>query len=86
MIATPGHTGGHQSVVLDGARRPIVLAGQAIYSKAELERRLRDGTSDDEGDETAEGPGYLGSVQGILELGPRRVYFSHDAESWSAPV
>jgi glyoxylase-like metal-dependent hydrolase (beta-lactamase superfamily II) len=82
VIATPGHTGGHQSVVLDVGSRPIVLAGQAISSKAELETRLRDGTAGDD-EATGEGPGYLASVQRLLDLRPRRVHFSHDAESWS---
>ena len=85
VISTPGHTGGHQSVVLDGGRRPVVLAGQAIYSKSELERRLGQGASGDD-DETGEGPGYLDSVRRILDLRPRRVHFSHDAESWSDPA
>src|SRR3954447_10306392 len=37
VLSTPGHSPGHQSVVFDTADGPVVLAGQAIYSKAEYE-------------------------------------------------
>ena len=37
VLSTPGHSPGHQSVVFDTADGGVVLAGQAIYSKAEYE-------------------------------------------------
>lgn len=82
VISTPGHTGGHQSLVLDGADRPIVLAGQAIYSKAEYEHILEHGTLTDD-DPPPDPDGYLASANRILELRPQRVHFSHDSATWS---
>lgn len=82
IIATPGHTGGHQSVVLDQADRPIVLAGQAIYSKAECERIAVHGTLTDD-DPPPDPVGYLASANRILGLRPQRVHFSHDAAIWN---
>ena len=35
VVATPGHTPGHQSLVVDGPDGPIVLAGQACYTVGE---------------------------------------------------
>ena len=80
IIATPGHTGGHQSLVVDGVDGPIVLAGQAIYSRGECERIAEDGNllEVDESDPDA----YRASASRLLELRPRRVHFSHDAEVW----
>src|SRR3954454_16026003 len=37
VLSTPGHSPGHQSVVFDTADGLVVLAGQAICSKAEYE-------------------------------------------------
>ena len=37
LIPTPGHTAGHQSLVLDAADGTVVLAGQAVQSRAEWE-------------------------------------------------
>ena len=81
IIATPGHTGGHQSVVLDEADRPVVLAGQAIYSKEEYEHLTEHRTLTHD-DPPPDPSGYLASANRILGLRPRRVHFSHDAASW----
>ena len=35
LVATPGHTAGHQSLVVDTADGPVVLAGQACYTAGE---------------------------------------------------
>ena len=83
IIATPGHTGGHQSLVLDEADQPIVLAGQAVYSKAELEHIAEAATLAGE-DPPPDPASYLASANRILELRPRRVHFSHDASIWNA--
>ena len=37
LIPTPGHTAGHQSLVLDAEDGTVVLAGQAVQSRAEWE-------------------------------------------------
>lgn len=81
VIATPGHTGGHQSLVLDGGDAPVVLAGQAIYAKAEYDHIAAHGTLLDD-DPPPDPERYLASARRIIELRPRRVHFSHDTAVW----
>ncbi|MGZ8437688.1 MAG: N-acyl homoserine lactonase family protein [Candidatus Limnocylindrales bacterium] len=35
LVPTPGHTPGHQSMLIDGSRGRIAIVGQAFYSRAE---------------------------------------------------
>jgi len=85
VLATPGHTSGHQSVVVDaGEDAPVVLAGQAVYTRAEYahiaEHRSLPQDDDDAG---APDDRYLASALTLVDLGPRRVHFSHDAAVWT---
>ena len=41
LASTPGHTAGHQSVICRLADRDLVIAGDAIYTIGQLERRTR---------------------------------------------
>jgi glyoxylase-like metal-dependent hydrolase (beta-lactamase superfamily II) len=82
IVATPGHTGGHQSLVLDRADGPIVLAGQAIYSRAECEHLAAHGTP---GDADPDSDDSVASANRLLALHPRRVHFSHDKAVWHRP-
>jgi len=81
ILSTPGHTAGHQSLVVETRHSRIALAGQAVYLRVEYEEIL-DG-----------GPGYGGGVEPeqtlqsarrLVEQQPARVYFSHDHAAWSA--
>jgi glyoxylase-like metal-dependent hydrolase (beta-lactamase superfamily II) len=83
VMSTPGHTPGHQSLVIDTPEGTVALAGQAIYSKAEYERIRTTGAApeDDPPPNPAE---YLASASRLIELEPRRVYFSHDRAVWNA--
>jgi N-acyl homoserine lactone hydrolase len=65
---TPGHTGGHQSLVVRLDDGTVVLAGQTHSSAAEF------GV-----DAAAGGPAWL---DGLLALDPRRVLFAHDGTVW----
>lgn len=82
VISTPGHTRGHQSLVIDTPDGTVALAGQAIYSKLEYEHIRMTGTVP-EGDSPPDPAGYLASATRLLELEPRRVYFSHDRSVWN---
>jgi N-acyl homoserine lactone hydrolase len=77
VLSTPGHTPGHQSLVLEGAGRRVVLAAQCAYHADEVrtgEPRVNN-LHDPSWHEAA-----AGSLRRIGELGPASVQLSHDAE------
>ena len=79
VVATPGHTVGHQSLVVATSRGPVVLAGQALYTPGEWagEPAAREGRSraPDQG-------AYDRSVERLKALHPVEVDFGHDREVW----
>jgi N-acyl homoserine lactone hydrolase len=80
LVPTPGHTPGHQSLVLDTAEGAIVLAGQAVQSRAEW-----DGGADETVSGLPDAPdpsAYERSVAHLRSLDPVRVHFAHDAAIW----
>jgi glyoxylase-like metal-dependent hydrolase (beta-lactamase superfamily II) len=81
LVATPGHTRGHQSVAITTPRGTVVLAGQACYSAGEWE-----GDPDAlEGRNAAPDiAAYDASIERLRALEPSRVYFAHDRAVWSA--
>jgi glyoxylase-like metal-dependent hydrolase (beta-lactamase superfamily II) len=83
IMSTPGHTPGHQSLVIDTPEGIIALAGQAIYSKSEYEHIKTTGAAPED-DPPSDLAGYLASAARLIELEPRRVYFSHDRAAWNA--
>lgn len=84
LLPTPGHTSGHQSLVLEAPEGTIVLAGQALQSRAEWEGATEPAAS---GASAARDPGYARSVERLRALEPVRVHFAHDGTAWecSAP-
>jgi N-acyl homoserine lactone hydrolase len=81
LIATPGHTKGHQSVAVSTPEGTIVLAGQACYTAGEWEGdpdalEGRSGAPDVDA--------YDGSIERLRSLDPVRVYFAHDRAAWTA--
>jgi N-acyl homoserine lactone hydrolase len=76
LLATPGHTPGHQSVVVAGGDEVVVLAGQATYTAAEFAA----GTvaEADVHDPSWHGTA-LESLRRLHDLRATRVLFSHDA-------
>jgi glyoxylase-like metal-dependent hydrolase (beta-lactamase superfamily II) len=83
VLSTPGHTPGHQSLVLDTRDGTVALAGQAIYSTAEYEHIRTTGMISEE-DPPPDPARYLASAMRLIEFQPRRVYFSHDRAIWNA--
>ena len=79
LIPTPGHTAGHQSLVVDEPHRSIVLAGQAVQSRAEWEGATDPSLS---GASAAPDPGYASSVERLRGFDPVRVHFAHDPAVW----
>lgn len=79
LIPTPGHTAGHQSLVVESPEGTVVLAGQALQSRAEWEGATEPSAS---GASAARDPAYPRSVERLRALDPVRVHFAHDAAVW----
>ena len=81
IVATPGHTPGHQSVVVTGGDEVVVLAGQCAYTAAEF----AGGTVPVE---DVHDPSWhasaLDSLRRLRSLQPARVVFAHDAAEVTA--
>lgn len=81
VIPTPGHTPGHQSLLVDTRGGRILIAGQAMndaseYGRAQLAWGVRRESPGEGAPEVAD---WIARVQ---ELGPRLVYFAHDPAVW----
>lgn len=81
VLATPGHTPGHQSLVVDGADGRTIIAGQAVYTAGEWAGDLsaRDGRS-----RAPDKAAYDRSIERLRALDPTRVAFGHDRRQWMA--
>jgi glyoxylase-like metal-dependent hydrolase (beta-lactamase superfamily II) len=79
IYATPGHSPGHQSVVVDTKDGPLLLAGQAVYSHGEWTglAGAREGES-----VARDGDAYRASVARLRAVNPKRVLFGHDRRGW----
>ncbi|MFC9430346.1 N-acyl homoserine lactonase family protein [Streptomyces sp. NPDC056987] len=84
IIPTPGHTRGHQSLVLRQGDGTVVLAGQAhdFASHFASEQLARHATL--RGVEQPLPP-YRHWLDRLAEFDPRRVLFAHDCSVWEPP-
>ncbi len=79
-LPTPGHTPGHQSLVIDADGEVVVLAGQAVYDPGELDAEASiEPLPPDEAAATAE------SARRIKAQQPDRVLFAHHPGVWQPP-
>jgi N-acyl homoserine lactone hydrolase len=80
VLATPGHTIGHQSLVVATARGDVVLAGQALYTPGEWagDPEAREGRS-----RAPDRAAYDRSVERLKALDPVEVAFGHDRQVWT---
>jgi N-acyl homoserine lactone hydrolase len=81
VVATPGHTPGHQSLAIEAPEGRTLLVGQAVYSVGEWmgDAAAREGRS------TAwDRDAYDRSVERLRSLDPARVRFAHDRLEWRA--
>jgi N-acyl homoserine lactone hydrolase len=69
VLSTPGHSAGHQSVVVQTGEGITVLGGDVTYSMRELIGAF-------------EGSAATSSIRRILDLQPARVYLSHHERPW----
>lgn len=82
VVPTPGHTPGHQSVLVETGDGRLVIAGQAAYTAAEYANPEHGHVC---GLEAAwDRQRYLESLRRLRGLAPRRVYFSHDPTVWQS--
>lgn len=74
LLHSPGHTPGHQSVLIETEKGRVLIAAQAAYTADEYRRggdpesQAHDGLGDD----------YLRSITRLKSLAAAEVYFSHD--------
>ncbi len=80
VFPTPGHTPGHQSVIVSSAERTEIVVGQTAYDTAEL-----DNEASIEPVTAAEARLISSSARRIKGINPDRAFFSHDAEVWEPP-
>jgi N-acyl homoserine lactone hydrolase len=73
LLATPGHTPGHQSVLLEAGDDRVLLAAQCAFTAADLRRGLASST------DPAEDPTQA-SLRRIRALAPVTCHLSHDPE------
>lgn len=71
IIPTPGHTPGHQSVVVDAEEGTVVIAAQAAQDLDAWQLYLS-------GDHRAFSGEEAASLGRLAAIGPTAVYFSHD--------
>ncbi|MFD9869445.1 N-acyl homoserine lactonase family protein [Streptomyces niveus] len=83
IIPTPGHTQGHQSLVIRQADGTVVLAGQAHdfashFASDQMARRAAlHGVEQPL-------PTYVPWLERLADFDPRRVLFAHDASVWES--
>jgi len=75
VLTTPGHTRGHQSVIVEAGGDVVVIAAQAVWDIAEFHNvEATESNADAELRDAA-----LGSIRRLKALEPSIAYFSHDA-------
>jgi glyoxylase-like metal-dependent hydrolase (beta-lactamase superfamily II) len=80
LVPTPGHTAGHQSLMVRSRSGLEIIVAQAAYSAAEFDRLV---SADSEAPEGRWSPeSYLRSLAVLQESHPRRAFFSHDLLVW----
>ena len=79
IFATPGHSPGHQSLVVETPGGSLLLAGQAVYSHGEWSGvpDAREGAT-----RAPDEPAYARSVERLRALRPKEVLFGHDRRGW----
>jgi glyoxylase-like metal-dependent hydrolase (beta-lactamase superfamily II) len=76
LLATPGHTAGHQSVLVTPSQGPrVLIAGDAVYSEAALLTRTIDGVGVDPDRARAS----IDRLRAICREAPTVVAPTHDA-------
>lgn len=88
IVPTPGHTAGHQSVIVRAREGAIVLAGQALDTASEWSAAYLNWAVSTQGAEGGDDldlpyPAWLPHVQ---EFRPSVVLFAHDLPMWTTAM
>jgi N-acyl homoserine lactone hydrolase len=76
LIPTPGHTAGHESLLIESADGRTAIVGQAVYTRAEWEGSTNPSLS---GEASAwDRVPYRSSVERLRAFRPDAVLFGHD--------
>ena len=81
IIPTPGHTDGHQSLVVEKRDGTVILAGQAHDFASQFASDHHARRAALEGVEQPL-PGYRPWLDRLTDFDPRRVLFAHDCSVW----
>jgi N-acyl homoserine lactone hydrolase len=79
IIPTPGHSPGHQSLVVDTKEGRVVLAGQALNFASDYARHRYSHELELAGEPHGEYPEWVARFQAF---DPVRVHFAHDRAVW----
>ncbi len=77
LLASPGHTPGHQSILITSSSERVLVAAQAAFT---IDEYHRGGDAKEQAHEGFEDR-YRESIIRLKALGVSTVYFSHDASS-----
>ncbi|HEY8454863.1 MAG TPA: N-acyl homoserine lactonase family protein [Actinopolymorphaceae bacterium] len=81
IVPTPGHTDGHQSLVVRQSDGTVILAGQAHdFASTFGSEQLAHRASEEQVEPPL--PSYRPWMKRLLEFDPRRVLFAHDNSVW----
>ncbi len=83
IVPTPGHSPGHQSLVVDTKQGRVVLAGQALSFSSDYARHQYSHELALAGEPHATYPDWIARFH---ELDPVRVHFAHDRAIWERDV
>lgn len=91
LLATPGHTPGHQSMRIRSQGRTDIIVGQAAYTASEFQLFCRRNTEGHdpalqrciESNATWSAEAYVASLAALEHLHPDRAFFSHDPLVWT---
>jgi glyoxylase-like metal-dependent hydrolase (beta-lactamase superfamily II) len=80
-LSTPGHTPGHQSLLVDLARTgPVVLSGDAVHFQSNWDNRRIPGFNHDK----AQSAASMEKIAGVLEDRHAQLWINHDKPSSDA--
>ena len=77
LLSTPGHTPGHQSVVVETTNGRVLLAGQCAFRAEELREKI---VSKSNLHNETWADAALASLERVRQLAPIVVHLSHDTE------